>query len=249
MLLSPRYGTVGLFRDAYFFSFVLGPVVGLHRGMPTPPWSSEPQVCGNFFLAAVGLRCSHLSFWRSLGYGAAHDGEAFSSSQATVSWRTSGYRQLILCGSSWRSSPSCRTSPGAMERKGFEPAKTTVKRFPARADTLTYATLASSILSSSKSAFCSPEMSAACRCCPGNRRWLSGSLPAQGTRGCCSPVRPSASKRSSLPWRYQRAVRSFPSTAMPTSFNLSPKTADVYCAPGPVLHRGGLLSAWPSGRA
>ncbi len=137
MMLNPRYGTVGLFGMPYFFLFeFLGPVVELLgyiafvAGLLLGILSLKFAV--TFFLAAVGLgvllstaavfleelRLRRYPRWRDIlkltGYGIL---ENFGYRQLNTVWRFLAIISFLRKNQSW----------GAMERKGFDPAKT-VKR-------------------------------------------------------------------------------------------------------------------------
>jgi cellulose synthase/poly-beta-1,6-N-acetylglucosamine synthase-like glycosyltransferase len=133
MLLNPRYGTVGLLGMPYFFLFeFLGPVVELLgyiafvAGLLLGVLSLKFAIA--FFLAAVGLgvllsiaavfleelRLRRYPRWRDVLkltlYGIL---ENFGYRQINTVWRAMAIVSFLRRNQAW----------GAMERKGFEPAK------------------------------------------------------------------------------------------------------------------------------
>lgn len=137
MLLNPRYGTVGLLAMPYFFLFeFLGPVVEL-LGYVAVPLSLflgylDVEFAVTFFLAAVGLgallsvaavfleelRLNRYPRWLDVLkltlYGIL---ENFGYRQLNTVWRAWAIVSFLRNNQSW----------GAMERRGFDPAKTTKK--------------------------------------------------------------------------------------------------------------------------
>lgn len=137
MLLNPRYGTVGLLAMPYFFLFeFLGPVVEL-LGYVVVPLSLllgylYVEFAVAFFLAAVGLgallsvaavfleelRLNRYPRWSDVLkltlYGIL---ENFGYRQLNTVWRAWAIVSFLRNNQSW----------GAMERRGFNPARTTKK--------------------------------------------------------------------------------------------------------------------------
>jgi cellulose synthase/poly-beta-1,6-N-acetylglucosamine synthase-like glycosyltransferase len=137
MLLNPRYGTVGLVAMPYFFLFeFLGPVVEIF-GYVAVPLSLllgflDVKFAVVFFLAAVGLgtlisvaaifleelRLHRYPRWLDVVkltlYGVL---ENFGYRQLNTVWRALAIISFLRKNQSW----------GAMERQGFDPAKTTKK--------------------------------------------------------------------------------------------------------------------------
>ena len=137
MLLNPRYGTVGLLAMPYFFLFeFLGPVVELlgYVAVPLSLWLGylDVEFAITFFLAAVGLgallsvaavfleelRLNRYPRWLDVLkltlYGVL---ENFGYRQINSVWRAWAIVSFLRKNQSW----------GAMERRGFDPAKTTKK--------------------------------------------------------------------------------------------------------------------------
>ncbi len=137
MLLNPRYGTVGLLAMPYFFLFeFLGPVVELlgYVAVPLSLWLGylDVEFAIAFFLAAVGLgallsvaavyleelRLNRYPRWLDVLkltlYGVL---ENFGYRQINSVWRAWAIVSFLRKNQSW----------GAMERRGFDPAKTTKK--------------------------------------------------------------------------------------------------------------------------
>jgi len=137
ILLNPRYGTVGLLAMPYFFLFeFLGPVVEI-LGYIAVPLSLlfgflDPEFAVAFFLAAVGLgtllsvaavfleelRLHRYPRWSDVVkltlYGVL---ENFGYRQLNTVWRALAIISFLRKNQSW----------GAMERQGFDPAKTIKK--------------------------------------------------------------------------------------------------------------------------
>ena len=137
MLLNPRYGTVGLLAMPYFFLFeLLGPIVEV-LGYVAVPLSLffgylNVEFAITFFLAAVGLgallsvaaifleelRLNRYPHWRDILkltlYGIL---ENFGYRQLNTLWRAWAIVSFLRNNQSW----------GAMERQGFDPAKTPKK--------------------------------------------------------------------------------------------------------------------------
>lgn len=134
MLLNPRYGTVGLLAMPYFFLFeFLGPVVELlgYVAVPLSLWLGylDVEFAIAFFLAAVGLgallsvaavfleelRLNRYPRWLDVLkltlYGII---ENFGYRQLNSVWRAWAIVSFLRKNQSW----------GAMERRGFDPAKT-----------------------------------------------------------------------------------------------------------------------------
>jgi cellulose synthase/poly-beta-1,6-N-acetylglucosamine synthase-like glycosyltransferase len=134
MLFNPRYGTVGLLAMPYFFLFeFLGPVVELVGyvafALGLALGALDLSFALAFFAVAVGLgvilstaavlleelRLSRYPRWRDLIkltlYGVA---ENFGYRQMVTAWRVWAIVSYFRNNQSW----------GAMERKGFGPAKT-----------------------------------------------------------------------------------------------------------------------------
>jgi cellulose synthase/poly-beta-1,6-N-acetylglucosamine synthase-like glycosyltransferase len=137
MLLNPRYGTVGLLAMPYFFLFeFLGPVIELlgYVAVPLSLWLGylDVEFAVAFFLAAVGLgtllsvgavfleelRLNRYPRWLDVLkltlYGIL---ENFGYRQLNTVWRVWAIVSFLRNNQSW----------GAMERRGFDPAKTTKK--------------------------------------------------------------------------------------------------------------------------
>ena len=137
MLLNPRYGTVGLLAMPYFFLFeFLGPVVELfgYLAVPLSLWLGylDVEFAIAFFLAAVGLgallsvaaifleelRLNRYPRWLDILklslYGIL---ENFGYRQINTLWRAWAIVSFLRKNQSW----------GAMERRGFDPAKTAKK--------------------------------------------------------------------------------------------------------------------------
>ena len=137
MLLNPRYGTVGLLAMPYFVLFeFLGPVVEI-LGYIAVPLSLflgylDVEFAVTFFLAAVGLgallsvaavfleelRLNRYPRWLDVLkltlYGVL---ENFGYRQLNTVWRAWAIVSFLRNNQSW----------GAMERRGFDPAKTAKK--------------------------------------------------------------------------------------------------------------------------
>jgi cellulose synthase/poly-beta-1,6-N-acetylglucosamine synthase-like glycosyltransferase len=134
MLLNPRYGTVGLLAMPYFFLFeFLGPVVELVGYVAVPLCLLlgylDVEFAIVFFLAAVGLgallsvaavfleelRLNRYPRWLDILklslYGVL---ENFGYRQINSLWRAWAIVSFLRNNQSW----------GAMERRGFDPAKT-----------------------------------------------------------------------------------------------------------------------------
>jgi cellulose synthase/poly-beta-1,6-N-acetylglucosamine synthase-like glycosyltransferase len=137
MLLNPRYGTVGLLAMPYFFLFeFLGPIVEIlgYVAVPLSLWFGylDVEFAIAFFLAAVGLgtllsvaavfleelRLNRYPRWLDVLkltlYGVL---ENFGYRQLNTVWRAWAIVSFLRNNQSW----------GAMERRGFDPAKTTKK--------------------------------------------------------------------------------------------------------------------------
>ena len=137
MLLNPRYGTVGLLAMPYFFLFeFLGPVVEIlgYVAVPLSLWLGylDVEFAIAFFLAAVGLgsllsvaavfleelRLNRYPRWLDVLkltlYGIL---ENFGYRQLNTVWRAWAIVSFLRNNQSW----------GAMERRGFDPVKTTKK--------------------------------------------------------------------------------------------------------------------------
>jgi cellulose synthase/poly-beta-1,6-N-acetylglucosamine synthase-like glycosyltransferase len=137
MLLNPRYGTVGLLAMPYFFLFeFLGPVVEI-LGYVAVPLSLlfgylDVEFAVAFFLAAVGLgallsvaavlleelRLNRYPRWLDVLKLTLYSIlENFGYRQLNTVWRAWAIVSFLRNNQSW----------GAMERQGFDEAKTTKK--------------------------------------------------------------------------------------------------------------------------
>ncbi len=138
MLLNPRYGTVGLLAMPYFFLFeFLGPVIEIlgYVAVPLSLWLGylDVEFAVAFFLVAVGLgallsvaailleelRLNRYPRWLDVLkltlYGVL---ENFGYRQLNTVWRAWAIVSFLRNNQSW----------GAMERRGFDPAKKTTKK-------------------------------------------------------------------------------------------------------------------------
>jgi hypothetical protein len=137
MLFNPRYGTVGLLGMPYFFLFeFLGPVVELMGYIALPLGLLlgfvDVEFAVVFFLAAVGLgtllsvaavfleelRLRRYPRWLDVLkltlYGIL---ENFGYRQINTVWRALAIVSFLRKNTDW----------GAMERRGFDPAKTATR--------------------------------------------------------------------------------------------------------------------------
>ncbi len=137
MLLNPRYGTVGMLAMPYFFLFeFLGPVVEIlgYVAVPLSLWFGflDVEFAVAFFLAAVGLgtvisvaaifleelRLHRYPRWLDVVKLTLYSVlENFGYRQLNTVWRALAIISFLRKNQSW----------GAMERQGFDPAKTTKK--------------------------------------------------------------------------------------------------------------------------